>query len=150
MGLLVSDKGCKALKAAVKRKGVVEGSEMARVFAWLRPNDLIWNYWVNNYLLGNKPPAFDILFWNADTTRLPAAFHADLLGIFENNPYVQRRHDGGAGRADRHAPRSMSMPTSSPASPTTSRRGRPATRRRASTARRASSCWPTPATCRAC
>ena len=61
---------------------------MARIFAWLRPNDLIWNYWVNNYLLGNKPPAFDILFWNADTTRLPAAFHADLIGIFENNPYV--------------------------------------------------------------
>ena len=88
MGLLVSDKGLKALKAAVKRKGVVEGSEMARVFAWLRPNDLIWNYWVNNYLLGNEPPAFDILFWNADTTRLPAAFHADLIGIFENSPFV--------------------------------------------------------------
>ena len=88
MGLLASDKGLKALKAAVKRRGVVDGSEMARIFAWLRPNDLIWNYWVNNYLLGNKPPAFDILFWNADTTRLPAAFHADLIGIFENNPYV--------------------------------------------------------------
>jgi polyhydroxyalkanoate synthase len=88
MGLLASDKGLKALKAAVKRRGVVDGSEMARIFAWLRPNDLIWNYWVNNYLLGNKPPAFDILYWNADTTRLPAAFHADLIGIFENNPYV--------------------------------------------------------------
>ena len=61
---------------------------MARVFAWLRPNDLIWNYWVNNYLLGNKPPAFDILYWNAYTTRLPAAFHADLLGIIESNPFV--------------------------------------------------------------
>ena len=88
MGLLSSDTGFKALKAAVKRRGMVDGAEMARVFAWLRPNDLIWNYWVNNYLLGNKPPAFDILFWNADTTRLPAAFHADLIGIFENNPYV--------------------------------------------------------------
>jgi polyhydroxyalkanoate synthase len=88
MGLLASDKSLKALKAAVKRKGVVDGSEMARVFAWLRPNDLIWNYWVNNYLLGNKPPAFDILYWNADTTRLPAAFHADLIGVFENNPFV--------------------------------------------------------------
>ena len=76
------------MKAAVKRKGIVDGSELARIFAWLRPNDLIWNYWVNNYLLGNDPPAFDILYWNADTTRLPAAFHADLIGIFENNPYV--------------------------------------------------------------
>ena len=61
---------------------------MARVFAWLRPNDLIWNYWVNNYLMGNDPPAFDILFWNADTTRLPAAFHSDLLAIFEHSPFV--------------------------------------------------------------
>ena len=88
MGLMGGEKSYKAIKAAVKRKGVVDGSEMARIFAWLRPNDLIWNYWVNNYLLGNDPPAFDILFWNADTTRLPAAFHADLIGIFENNPYV--------------------------------------------------------------
>ena len=88
MGLMASETGFKALKAAVKRRGIVDGSELARIFAWLRPNDLIWNYWVNNYLLGNDPPAFDILFWNADTTRLPAAFHADLIGIFENNPYV--------------------------------------------------------------
>ena len=88
MGLMGGETSYKAIKAAVKRKGVIEGAELARIFAWLRPNDLIWNYWVNNYLLGNDPPAFDILYWNADTTRLPAAFHADLIGIFENNPYV--------------------------------------------------------------
>jgi polyhydroxyalkanoate synthase len=88
MGLMGGDKSYKAIKAVVKRRGVVDGSELARVFAWLRPNDLIWNYWVNNYLLGNDPPAFDILFWNADTTRLPAAFHADLLSVFQDNPYV--------------------------------------------------------------
>src|SRR5205085_3146718 len=45
-------------------KGVLEASEMAQTFAWMRPNDLVWNYWVNNYLMGNDPPAFDILFWN--------------------------------------------------------------------------------------
>jgi polyhydroxyalkanoate synthase subunit PhaC len=88
MGLLASEQSLKAIKATIHRKGVVDGAEMARVFAWLRPNDLIWNYWVNNYLLGNDPPAFDILYWNADTTRLPAGFHADLIGVFENNPYV--------------------------------------------------------------
>ena len=71
-----------------RRKGMSSGDEMASMFAWLRPNDLIWNYWVNNYLLGNKPPAFDILAWNADTTRLPAQFHCDLLDLIEKNPYV--------------------------------------------------------------
>jgi polyhydroxyalkanoate synthase len=48
----------------------------------MRPNDLVWNYWVNNYLLGNAPPALDILYWNNDTTRLPAKFHGQLLDIF--------------------------------------------------------------------
>jgi poly(3-hydroxyalkanoate) synthetase len=51
------------------------------VFAWLRPDDLIWNYWVNNYLEGRPPPAFDILYWNADTTRLPAALHHDFIRL---------------------------------------------------------------------
>jgi len=89
MGLFVTPESTAAIKARVKRKGFVDGAELARVFAWLRPNDLIWNYWVNNYLLGNDPPAFDILYWNADTTRLPAAFHADLLDIFQHNPFTK-------------------------------------------------------------
>jgi len=55
------------------------------MFAWMRPNDLIWNYWVNNYLLGNAPPAFDVLYWNNDTTRLPAAFHGQLIDIYRDN-----------------------------------------------------------------
>ncbi len=58
------------------------------MFAWMRPNDLIWNYWVNNYLLGNAPPAFDILYWNNDTTRLPARLHADFLDLIGVNPFV--------------------------------------------------------------
>jgi polyhydroxyalkanoate synthase len=58
------------------------------MFAWMRPNDLIWSYWVNNYLLGNAPPAFDILYWNNDTTRLPAQLHADFLDLIGTNPYV--------------------------------------------------------------
>jgi polyhydroxyalkanoate synthase len=87
MGLMITEQSLKAIRASVKRRGFVDGADMARMFAWMRPNDLIWNYWVNNYLLGNKPPAFDILYWNADTTRLPAAFHADLIGIMSDNPY---------------------------------------------------------------
>ncbi|MCZ6912089.1 MAG: hypothetical protein O7F72_04710 [Proteobacteria bacterium] len=63
---------------------------MSRAFAWLRPNDLIWGYVANNWLMGNKPPAFDVLAWNADSTRLPAEFHADLLSISLLNPLVRK------------------------------------------------------------
>jgi polyhydroxyalkanoate synthase len=77
-----------AAKQASQLAGVLEGQELARMFAWMRPNDLIWNYWVNNYLLGNAPPAFDILYWNNDTTRLPARLHADFLDLIGINPFV--------------------------------------------------------------
>jgi polyhydroxyalkanoate synthase subunit PhaC len=68
-------------------KGVLDGDELGRSFAWLRPNDLVWNYWVNNYLMGNDPPAFDVLYWNNDTTSLPARLHADFLDMFATNPF---------------------------------------------------------------
>jgi polyhydroxyalkanoate synthase subunit PhaC len=67
------------------RKGYLDGRALAEVFAWLRPGDLIWNYWVNNYLLGKRPPAFDILFWNADTTRMSAGLHADFVDMAVGN-----------------------------------------------------------------
>jgi polyhydroxyalkanoate synthase len=88
LGLFNTPAAIRAAKARSRRRGIVSGSEMASMFAWLRPNDLIWNYWVNNYLLGNKPPAFDILAWNSDTTRLPGQFHIDLLDLVETNPYL--------------------------------------------------------------
>jgi polyhydroxyalkanoate synthase subunit PhaC len=68
-----------------RRRGLLEGTELARAFAWLRPNDLVWNYWVNNYLLGNDPPAFDVLAWNADSTNLPAGLHVDFLRMLAAN-----------------------------------------------------------------
>ena len=71
-----------------RKKGVLAGEDMARVFAWLRPNDLVWNYWVNNYLMGEPPPAFDILYWNDDSTNLPAKLHEGFLKLFLNNPLV--------------------------------------------------------------
>jgi polyhydroxyalkanoate synthase len=63
------------------------------MFAWMRPNDLIWSYWVNNYLQGRKPAAFDVLFWNADTTRMAAALHRDFVELFLAN---QLGHPGSA------------------------------------------------------
>jgi poly[(R)-3-hydroxyalkanoate] polymerase subunit PhaC len=87
-GLFVTPESIVAAKSASQLAGVVEGQELARMFAWMRPNDLIWNYWVNNYLLGNAPPAFDVLYWNNDTTRLPARLHADFLDLIDTNPCV--------------------------------------------------------------
>lgn len=88
LGLFNSPATIRTAKARSRRKGFVDGHEMASMFAWLRPNDLIWNYWVNNYLLGNSPPAYDVLAWNADTTRLPGQYHCDLLDMVEKNPYI--------------------------------------------------------------
>ncbi|WP_434626466.1 class II poly(R)-hydroxyalkanoic acid synthase [Pseudomonas sp. Z1-29] len=87
--LFVDEQTLETAKRHSYQAGVLEGRDMAKVFAWMRPNDLIWNYWVNNYLLGNEPPVFDILFWNNDTTRLPAAFHGDLIEMFKNNPLIR-------------------------------------------------------------
>jgi polyhydroxyalkanoate synthase len=95
-GLFVTADSIAAAKNASQLSGVVEGQELARMFAWMRPNDLIWNYWVNNYLLGNAPPAFDVLYWNNDTTRLPARLHADFLDLIDANPFVN------AGRLEVH------------------------------------------------
>jgi polyhydroxyalkanoate synthase subunit PhaC len=88
-GLFTTKESIAAAKHASQTAGVLEGRELARMFAWMRPNDLIWNYWVNNYLLGNDPPAYDILYWNNDTTRLPAKLHADFLELMDTNPYVK-------------------------------------------------------------
>jgi polyhydroxyalkanoate synthase len=86
LGQFASKSGVAASIEKSRRQGVLEGSEMARVFAWLRPNDLVWLFVANNWVMGNRPPAFDILYWNSDTTRLPAEFHADLLRMFLENP----------------------------------------------------------------
>jgi len=68
-------------KLASRVRGYMDGRTLAEIFAWLRPDDLVWNYWVNNYLQGKTPPPFDILYWNADTTRMPAGLHRDFIEI---------------------------------------------------------------------
>jgi polyhydroxyalkanoate synthase subunit PhaC len=92
MGLFANLETLELARMFSKSKGVLEGKDLERAFAWLRPNDLIWAYWVNNYLLGQEPPAFDILFWNADTTNLPAALHGDMLGLLGKGGFTG---DGG-------------------------------------------------------
>ena len=87
--LFVDEGTLEAAKSRSYQRGVLDGRDMARVFAWMRPNDLVWNYWVNNYLLGKQPPAFDILYWNNDNTRLPAALHGDFLDLFKHNPLTR-------------------------------------------------------------
>ena len=69
-----------------RRRGYLAGTELARTFAWLRPNEMIWNNWVNSYLLGKKPPSFDLLYWNADSMNMPAAAHRDLVRFGIENP----------------------------------------------------------------
>jgi polyhydroxyalkanoate synthase len=89
VGSFVSPDTAAAAVRNVRRKGFLDRNQLARTFAWLRPNDMIWNYWVNNYLLGNKPPAFDLLYWNADTMDMPAGLHEDLVEIGVENPLVR-------------------------------------------------------------
>ena len=74
-----------AAVAESARKGYLDGRALAGVFAWLRPNDLIWGYVVNNYLMGRRPPAFDVLYWNQDTVRLAAGLHRDFVRIALEN-----------------------------------------------------------------
>jgi polyhydroxyalkanoate synthase len=87
LGLFATPRTLALARRYGQARGVLRGRELARVFAWLRPNDLVWSYWVNNYLMGNEPPAVDMLFWNNDTTSLPARLHGDFLDILLRNPF---------------------------------------------------------------
>lgn len=89
VGQFVSDAAIEASRKHTRKKGVLTGDELSRSFAWLRPNDLIWNYVVNNYLMGNSPPPFDILYWNNDTTNLPAQLHSDYLDVFGDKRFAE-------------------------------------------------------------
>jgi polyhydroxyalkanoate synthase len=84
-GALATKEMAAVAVAESARRGYLDGEALAGVFAWLRPNDLIWNYMINNYMLGKEPPAFDILYWNQDTVRLAAGLHRDFVMMALDN-----------------------------------------------------------------
>jgi polyhydroxyalkanoate synthase len=85
IGMLADPALLRVSKWNSRRAGVLDGTSLGSIFSWLRPNDLVWNYWVNNFLMGEDPPVFDILAWNADPTNLPAKLHGQFLDIFGQN-----------------------------------------------------------------
>ena len=89
----IGEKEAKLAIAQSARKGYLDGRTLAEVFAWLRPTDLVWRYWVNNYLQGRAPAPFDVLLWNSDTTRMPAALHRDMVQMGLHNALTE---PGGA------------------------------------------------------
>lgn len=89
LGLFATPEAIQDAKQRSAAKGLLTGEEMSKVFTWMRAKDLVWNYWVNNYLMGKQPPAMDILYWNNDPTRLTARMHSDLLDIFSDDLLVK-------------------------------------------------------------
>jgi poly[(R)-3-hydroxyalkanoate] polymerase subunit PhaC len=87
LGVFIDEEQLKSLEEKMNQRGYLEGSEMATTFNMLRANDLIWSFVVNNYLLGNDPFPFDLLYWNADSTRMPARMHSFYL----RNMYQENR-----------------------------------------------------------
>jgi len=83
----IDEEMLESIDDAMNRTGYLDGSQMATAFNMLRSNDLIWSFFVNNYLLGKKPPTFDLLYWNSDSTRMPAAMHSFYL----RNMYLENR-----------------------------------------------------------
>ena len=101
LGNFTDERTVEKLIKKIAKSGTLEGTSMAGTFDILRANDLIFNYVVSNWLMGQDPPAFDILAWNSDSTRMPAAMHAFYLRNF----YVRNKLAAGtleiAGRHDR-------------------------------------------------
>jgi polyhydroxyalkanoate synthase subunit PhaC len=83
--VFIDETQVKSLEKKMFERGYLEGSEMAGTFNMMRSNDLIWSFVVNNYLMGKDPFPFDLLYWNSDSTRMPAAMHSFYL----RNMYMQ-------------------------------------------------------------
>ncbi|HEU0102510.1 MAG TPA: alpha/beta fold hydrolase [Mycobacteriales bacterium] len=88
LGAFSSPRLLELARSDSRRKGVITAQSLGAVFSWMRPDDLIFNYVVNQWLMGEDPPVFDILAWNADGTNLPARLHEQFLGVFRDNTLV--------------------------------------------------------------
>src|SRR3546814_17645 len=90
LGVFIDEVQLAALEEKMKDKGYLEGADMATTFNLLRANDLIWSFVVNNYLMGKDPFPFDLLYWNSDSTRMPAAMHSFYLRkMYQENKLVE-------------------------------------------------------------
>jgi polyhydroxyalkanoate synthase len=90
LGVFIDEEQIQAIEAKMEKKGYLEGSEMATTFSMLRSNNMIWSFVVNNYLLGKEPFPFDLLYWNADSTRMPAAMHSYYLrNMYQQNKLIE-------------------------------------------------------------
>jgi polyhydroxyalkanoate synthase len=90
LGVFIDEEQLKALESKMQRRGFLEGREMATTFNMLRANDLIWSFVVNNYLLGQDPFPFDLLYWNDDSTRMPARMHSFYLRrMYQQNDLIK-------------------------------------------------------------
>lgn len=90
LSVFIDEEQIASLEDKMGERGYLEGSEMASTFSMLRANDLIWSFVINNYLLGKEPFPFDLLFWNADSTRMPAVMHSFYLRkMYQQNALVQ-------------------------------------------------------------
>ena len=126
--VFVDEERIKQLEAHMKKQGYLEASRMANTFNMLRSNDLIWPYVVNNYLRGKKPCPFDILYWNSDATRMPAANHSFYLRNCYLDNKLTKGEDGDRRRHSSTCARSRCRSTIS--------------RRARTTSRRRNRCWP--------
>ena len=79
LGVFIDEQQVESLERRMNERGYLEGSEMAGTFSMLRSNDLVWSFVINNYLLGKEPFPFDLLYWNSDSTRMPAKMHSYYL-----------------------------------------------------------------------
>ena len=141
--LFLGDETMALLEQLTAENGVLDGRYMAATFNLLRGRDLIWNYVVNNYLLGKEPPPFDLLHWNSDATNLPAGWHRDYLEtLYKGNKLAEKGGIEVAGTPDRHRPGEDARPTSRPGARTISRRRRACGRSWTISPGRSASCSP--------